>query len=240
MKLKQAIKLKEVSTLHTIFRGYRCHEGIGYIFRGQANIAWGLLPKAGRDEFFLRDKPNLDNRDLRRFWVWSRQAVAYIDLPSSELEQLALAQHHGLATRLLDWTMNPLVACFFACFEEYDKDGVVYMYETPDSIFHEEHCIEDIKGFSGIAGYFPRSISPRMINQKGIFTIHCGATKAIEVKGARLSTGETNLIQIVIPGNLKQEVIEMLEDYGIDRSVLFPDLDGLSKYVNAKTSRIAK
>lgn len=205
------------------------------MFRGQADVSWDLLPKAGRKEFYLPD-----NRDLGRFWFWARQAVAYSSLPSSSLEQLAIAQHHGLATRLLDWTMNPLVACFFACSEHADKDGAVYMYETPEKIVSEEHSLDVIRSTPGVFGFFPKSISPRVLNQKGIFTVHCEASRNIEVMESRFGNGGPNLLVLTIPAELKERVLNHLEDYGIDKSVLFPDLDGLSAHINRKTLHMRK
>lgn len=227
--------LTNLEMLHLVFRGYRSHDGMGWLFRGQADASWDLLPKAGRKEFFLPE-----NRDLGRFWSWARQAVAYSSLPSSDLEQLAIAQHHGLATRLLDWTMNPLVACFFACSECVEKDGAVYMYETPDKVVSEEHNIDVLRKNVGVFGYFPKSISPRVLNQKGLFTVHCEASQKIEVKESRLGNGEPNLLVLTIPAKLKEDIVKHLEDYGIDKSVLFPDLDGLSAHINRKTLRMRK
>ena len=227
--------LTDIETLHLIFRGYRNYDGMGYLFRGQADSSWDLLPKAGRKEFFLPD-----NHDLGRLWLWSRQAIAYSSLPSNDLEQLALAQHHGLATRLLDWSINPLVACFFACVDKTDKDGAVYMYETPEKVFTDEHNLEIVKKQNGVFGYFPRYISPRVINQKGVFTVHCDASQKIKVGKSRIEKNNPNLLVITIPAKLKFDIIKHLEDYGIDNAFMFPDLDGLSAHINRKTLRMIK
>jgi hypothetical protein len=229
------ITLVDLQNLHTVFRGYRSHDGFGWLFRGQADSAWGLLPRAGREECYL---PN--DRDLGRFNAWRSQAVAYCALPDADIEQLAVAQHHGLATRLLDWSMNPLVACYFACFELPHADGVVYLYEMPDSMLNDQTRIDHLTGQRGVFGYIPDAISPRVLNQKGLFTVHCDSCQPISVENSRISDEHTNLIEVVIPTTLKGDVMDLLEDYGIDRSVLFPDLDGLSGHINSKTLRMRK
>lgn len=205
------------------------------MFRGHAQADWDLLPKAGRAEFYLPD-----NRDLGRFHDWGRYAIAYAPLTSSYLDQLALAQHHGLATRLLDWSMNPLVACYFACSDHVEKDGAVWMYEMSDGFLTDQITRDTLKEFHGVFGYRPKAAFPRIINQKGLFTVHCDAAQAIEVKASLVGNGYPSLIRLDIPANLKADILNLLADYGIDRSHLFPDLDGLSAHINIATSRMRK
>lgn len=76
-----------------------------WYYRGQANGSWPLIPKAGRDQFYM-DESNWDHpvpRDLGRFIAWRELAIAYHQqLPQNQFDCLAFAQHYGLATRLLD------------------------------------------------------------------------------------------------------------------------------------------
>jgi hypothetical protein len=94
-----------------------------YWWRGQEED-WSLLPKANREPWRNHDP-------ARAFTEWCRLACRYAMLPDPLLDRLALAQHHGLATPLLDWSSNPLVAIYFAARNETKKDGVVYALHPP-------------------------------------------------------------------------------------------------------------
>lgn len=226
--------VKTVEDLHTFFRGYRPHPPTGWWFRGQADVDWPLLPKAGRPEFFLPDR-----RDFGRFNHWTNQAVTYLpDLPENEWERLALAQHHGLATCLLDWSFNPLVALYFACSERPEVDGAVYCYDPP--AFVKESVLSLEKAVCNGIGFIPRALAARMLNQKSVFTVHIPPNAVLAVSENPGAQGHPNLAKLTVPASLKTEVLRMLDDYGINRVTLFPDLDGLSGHVNWETAKMAR
>lgn len=229
----RSLMLKTAEDIHAVFRVYRCHPPTGWWFRGHADAGWSLVPKAGRDGYRLPD-----NRSLGRFRAWSKKAVAYDrDLPDNDWERLAVAQHFGLATCLLDWTENPLVAVFFACSAESSKDGAVFCF---DPEFFVDEKVADLWSLDcrGV-GFIPRSISPRILNQRGVFTVHLPAHESIEVKESAVLPGIPNLAKITIPSKLKHELLVLLNDYGINHATLFPDLGGLSELVNWDTNRIS-
>jgi hypothetical protein len=98
--------------LHEVLSGYRKSN---WIFRGHSEANWRLLPKIGRPPFSKIEEGSI-------FASWKRRAVEFVDsTPRDEWDWLAISQHHGLATRLLDWSFNPLVAAFFAVYEEADS-----------------------------------------------------------------------------------------------------------------------
>jgi hypothetical protein len=133
-----------------------------WFFRGHANEKWELVPKAGRPEFSHVD-------DQKYFEAWKRRAVEYLPIrPNNDWDWLSIAQHHGLATRLLDWTMNPLNAAFFAVRHDYSGPAIVYAA----NFTLRYDGTGDPMNISGVGTFFPSGIVPRITRQWGTFSIH--------------------------------------------------------------------
>src|SRR2546428_480644 len=83
--------------------------GMTTIYRGVRDSNYNLIPRVGRKG---RSPLHAEKAALHLFQI---HALPYLSFtPQTDWEWLFIAQHHGLATRLLDWTRNPLVAAFFA------------------------------------------------------------------------------------------------------------------------------
>jgi len=206
-------------------------DGLSFIFRGQVDRGWRLLPKGGRPPYYEGE-----DRTMGRFRDWSRNAHAYADnLPDNPWERLALAQHHGLATRLLDWTCNPLVAAYFAVYEHFDSDGVIYTY-SPNTLVDPETA--EMLDTDIVGVYRPKPISQRILNQQGVFTYHGHPYEPLGTEPMDGIPGDTNLFSIRIAKEAKHECLERLNNFGINQKFLFPDLDGLSRHVNWQTEEI--
>jgi hypothetical protein len=206
---------------------------IDTIYRGQADANWPPEPKLDRPDFerwraevggSRRDHESLLLRDFKRM------ARPYLDLwPRDEWEWLAIAQHHGLCTRLLDWTRNPLVALYFATENLEDKkDCAVWCY------FHMGARSEDranpFKSRSVIL-FEPPHISPRITAQTSCLTAH--------PRGGNPSgrTWRGKLVKIVIPSYVKAQMKDCVNTLGINRASLFPDLDGVGSHINRGASK---
>jgi hypothetical protein len=164
------------------------------------------------------------------FTQWKRRAVAFQDLPEPDWECLAWAQHHGLATRLLDWTWNPLVALFFAVAERENDDGAVYARPSGRIV-----TVEPFEDIHEVSTYEPRPFDRRIAAQQGVFTYHPYPERelepAIEYSGMH-NAFNTNLVEIVIPKKIKSMLVRDLHVLGINKATLFPDLEGLSWDLN--------
>jgi hypothetical protein len=199
-------------------------------FRGQARAEWELLPKIQRDSF-------IRGRDLRGTQVMSReQQERYIldefkklarphlaDTPRDDWEWLAIAQHHGLATRLLDWSSNPLTALYFAVEDRSDFDAAVWCYRH-EGPFRED--VPDPMNLNAIAFFNPPHLSVRMPAQAGRFTVH----PLPEVKTDPVWRGQRT--KLIIDKVSRVRLKKQLQNLNIHRATLFPDLDGVARKIN--------
>ena len=210
-------RVNNFAELHKAFSQYR--RSTRWNYRGHSNAQWSLIPKAGRTSLHL-------SYDLSMFRSWKRRAIEYINrVPDNELDWLALAQHHGLATRLLDWTINPLVATYFAVSGEQEGDAIVYAHYTSE--FMTSPTVKDLEA-PGVRRIRPTGVAARLLRQGGTFTLHSPPNCALDTA---LSQGD-RLESVVVTKDYRKKLLFELSYYGFNEMTLFPDLDGLSRFVN--------
>ncbi len=212
------IRVKSFVELHNTLSKYR--KTNLWLFRGQGKVAWELAPKVGRYPY--KSFPS----EIQSFLSWKRRAAEFLNGSYDDWDLLAIAQHHGLATRLLDWTFNPLVAAYFAVKEDMDCDAVLYAFLSSDTQDTQELQPFDLD--EGVYKVKPRGTAQRIIRQSGIFTMHNPPTLELS---SRLEDDQ-KLEKIIIDKTYRNELKFELSQYGISDLTLFPDLDGLSSHIN--------
>lgn len=186
-------------------------------FRGQSSSEYRLIPSIGR-RFKDGEESVLKQYEKEIFEDFKRKYSMFTDVrPKNDKEFLFLAQHYGLPTRLLDWTYNPLIALYFACCSNFDKDGVVYQsYQFSRKVFNED--TDDIFSFPAITLLVPNLTDVRYKNQNGLFVLYPEPWK---------ENFERIYAKYIIPAQFKKNILNKLEKIGITRSFIMPSLDSL-------------
>lgn len=227
-----------------------------YAFRGQGGD-YPLTPGVMRLQHELPDVSRIERRLFESFKKYAHQTVR----PDfSEWDWLALAQHYGLPTRLLDWTYSPFVALHFMTsnLREFDQDGVIWcanLYEV------QQFLDESLKGLleDGVATFTagllsqrfqnfqqfdrgetqdfvlffePPSIDPRIVNQVALFSFMSRPTAQLDEWLREKGHDYPKIYRkITVKKELKWEIRDKLDQLNVTERVLLPGLDGLSQWL---------
>jgi hypothetical protein len=197
-------------------------------------------------------KADLEEHVLRNYIRYARPHGQM--RPTNDWEELFSAQHHGVPTRLLDWTYSPLVAAFFATrpreLEERDRaiwrldwqkvhrafgfPALALLPSDLDSIFEDDGHATPWQLFSRRSNgrafaclVEPPSLDQRIVAQAAVFTLSTDKTRSFDEFLRAHDLGDA-LTRFVIRARQVAAIRDQLDLVGVDERRLFPDLDGVA------------
>ena len=220
-----------------------------FVFRGVSSTNQSLTTSLQNGGFEKHERHLLSS-----FRKYALRSAVHGDLVWN---WLSLAKHHGLPTRLLDWTYSPYVAMHFATWDlrRFDEDASIWCVDyrktnemlppplaklisgedvnlfTTELLSRAARTLEEFDALSDhdhVLFFEPPSLDERIVNQFALFSLPSSATMSLQ----KLLESRPGIYRrIIIPASLKWEVRDKLDQANVTERVLFPGLDGLSSWL---------
>jgi hypothetical protein len=221
------------------------------IYRGMPRKDWRLFTSLDRLGGLspAHTKTHLEEHILRNFL---RHARPFLKESGNLWELMVTAEHHGVPTRLLDWTHSPLIAAHFATRREtlnedliiwkldwktmHERFGlrpVAFLVTDLDRLLQDKGCEEPWQFLNRppkekfVCMLEPPSVSDRLVAQSGAFTLASIKSKSLDELLVEQGIGDV-LTRLIIPREKAQYIRDQLDLCTINESRLFPGLDGLA------------
>jgi hypothetical protein len=224
----------------------------GYVWRGQRrdeDSGWLLKPKFDRDVQTKdqRDRDQKLRHHLDNFKETMNQFYPNV-LPKSDVDIWALGQHYGLKTPLLDWTLSPYIAAYFAFRERIDQDDrndcyryVYALNRSLERMITKQKKKDQVLSSGRSVPFIDRLPypSPRFTVQKGIFTMAFQGNDIWKYVSSfsRKRPGKVIIVKFRIPTKDRDDCLSELHLMGFDHISLLLDVDDAVESCNSKLSR---
>jgi FRG domain len=225
-----------------------------FAFRGLNRVGHTLVSSLVRLAEPGAETSRLELALLRNFRKYGHGEATGAD---SIWDWLALGQHRGLPTRLLDWTYSPLVALHFATENtaDFNHDGIVWCVNFVEAnkrlparlkrILREEgsdtFTVEMLSAFPSLRSFDalsrepfvvflePPAVDQRILNQLALFSLMSNPSARLD---DWLLQHPDLCRRVIVPATLKWEIRDKLDQANVNERVLFPGLDGLSRWLS--------
>ncbi len=230
------------------------------IYRGTADMNWDLIPLLNR---ICGHDLSLEAQVFRSF---RKYGYAELSDYAGFWKLLPVAQHHGLPTRLLDWTYSPMVAAHFATedINKYDRDGVIWcldvtffnrflpenlnkrLRDTGSNIFSVgmlEKSAPDFKAMQALSEkpyalfFEPSSMIDRIANQYALFSVVSDPSVYLS---DIIRQNNIPYRRIIIPKEIKLEIRDKLDYINISERLIYPGLDGICKWITRRYADLGR
>ena len=234
--------------------------GRRWVFRGHQSADWTLKPSLERavcDRFSLptRDMPDIESYLLSRFQRNLHRFQDRVPPDTDTLEWLALMQHHGAPTRLLDWTYSCYIALFFALesaalgstcavwaidqvwlFAKLeDRDETAAAFAIDPKLRKPAACQAVLECRARtVAPLVPYYVNERLAVQQGVFLVPLDLT-ANFMENLRGVASPDELrenvlkLEIRVARKTQNQMLMSLERLNVQRLSLFPGIDGFAQ-----------